>query len=649
MIKKILTLITAFVAFSLTFAVVIIIYSVLQGPPIYDIEENTVIYDQNGEIISIERGIENRFWLELDEISPHVIDAFIAAEDQHFYDHFGFDFKRIGGAIYHNILSMNKGQGASTITQQYARNIFLTHTKSWERKINEALIALRLEIFQSKNEILEGYINTIYFGHGQYGIEAASQYYFDKESSELELEEAALLAGIPKGPSVYSPIQSETNALDRQSWILKRMHETGKITKSQYNDAVASDVNVITTASVDDRSSGQYFTDYVLNQASELLDIDRDQLEGEGYHIYTTMQPEAQKELESTVLETIPEGELQIGAITIDHHSGKIVALQGGKDFDKSPYNRVIQSKRMTGSTFKPFLYYAALVYGYTPSTTLESRPTSFTLDNGKEYTPANFNNHYAEHPITLAQAVALSDNIYAVKTNMFVQPENLIEAARTFGIESDLPAVPSLALGPASISPYEMARAYSILGNEGWSVEPYALEKIVDRNGNVIYQHSPEPPERLLEENYAFVLTHLLTGMFDTRLNGYMQVTGATVANQLSRPYAGKSGSTPSDSWMIGYSPEYTTAVWTGFDDNTEIKRTQDQRVAKNVWATYMEKLHADLPIEPFRVPTGVQGVKVDPITGLLEGPACEDRTKIMYYLKGTEPTKTCSEPSSS
>ncbi|MGM8214939.1 transglycosylase domain-containing protein [Bacillaceae bacterium W0354] len=645
MIKKLLIGLLCLFFFSITMGVVIITYSYIQGPPEYDLDDNTIVYDTNNKIVSIQHGAQNRYWVTLDDISPYVIDAFISAEDQHFYDHFGFDFVRIAGAVYHNIKAMEKRQGASTITQQYARNIFLTHKKSWKRKIQEAMISIRLEMFQTKDEILEGYLNTIYFGHGQYGIQAASQYYFDKDAADLTISEAALIAGIPKGPSVYSPLISEKNAKERQEWILTRMNETGKITDSELNTALEKDVPIVKTTANQEPELGKYFTDYALKEAARILDMTREQLEGEGYEIYTTMDLNAQKHLEDTIKEEMPEdSELQVGAMTIEPYTGKIVALQGGRNFDISPFNRAINAKRQAGSTFKPFLYYAALIYGYTPSTTLESRPTTFELDNGKVYNPTNYNDYYPENPITLAQAIAVSDNIYAVKTNQFIGPENLIQAAKTFGIESDLPQVLSLALGSASVSVYEMTKSFSVLANEGYSVQPYIIEKIVDSDGNVVYEHEKAEQEKVLEENYAYVLTHLMKGMFNEELNSYMRVTGASVKPRLTREYAGKSGTTDSDGWMIGFSPQYTTTVWTGYDDNRELESIHDERVAKEIWATYMEKIHEGLPIYDFRIPSNVIGVNIDPFTGKLVGPDCE-RSVLMYYIKGTEPSEFCEE----
>ncbi|GAA0462588.1 PBP1A family penicillin-binding protein [Alkalibacillus silvisoli] len=631
--------------FLLSSIIVIFTYTLVQGPPSFEIDENTVIYDQHEDIVSVHHGVESRYSVPLDDISPHVVDAFVAAEDQHFFDHYGFDFKRIAGAAYHNLLTQQKSQGASTITQQFARNVFLTHSKTWERKIQEALISLRLEIFQSKDEILEGYLNTIYFGHGQYGIEAASQYYFDKPASDLSISESALLASIPRGPSMYSPIHAYDRAVERQQWILSRMRDLGKIVNSEYRQALEDPLQIATTVEAQ-QDIGDYYIDFAMNEAANILDVDRDRLEADGYNIYTTIDPEAQASLEENTNNRLPEHEdYQVGAVTIDHQTGKIVALQGGRNFQTSPFNRVVQSERMTGSTFKTFLYYAALVYGYTPSTTLESAPTSFTLEDGRPYDPTNYNDRYAERPVTLAQALAVSDNIYAVKTNMFMGPENLVEAAELFGIEGGLEPGLALALGTESVSVFDMAKAYSLLANNGWQIEPYVIEKIEDRNGDIVYQHEEESPERVLDENYSFILTHLLTGMFDDRLSGYLRVTGASISHSLDHEFAGKSGTTDHDAWMVGFSPNYTTAVWTGYDDNRDLETTIEQQAAKQIWGDFMSDLHEDLPVEAFSVPSGVTGVRVDPETGLLEGPGCEEQSRLMYYIQGTEPTESCDE----
>lgn len=621
----------------------ILIWLWLQGAPAIQLDENTVIYSDDQVILAEQHGLKSRYAVDLEAISPHVTEAVIAAEDQQFYNHLGFNPKRIAGAAYQNILSGDLSQGASTITQQLARNLFLTHDKTWHRKIEELLIAIRLEMFWDKDEILTSYLNTIYFGHGQYGIEAASQYYFDKSASDLSVTEGALLAAIPKGPSVYSPIDHKERAMERQEWILKQMNDSQFINDEQFAQAIEEPVR-LTQPVTSESEQGQYAVDYAIQKAADKLDITPEQLTTSGYKVYTTVKERAQTNLEETSEQHLPDDkDFQIGAMTLDHETGAIVAMQGGRDFDQSTYNRSVQSKRMTGSTFKAFLYYAALVYGFTPSTTLESTETSFALNNDEPYEPSNVSDVYADRPVTLSQALAVSDNIYAVKTNQFIKPENLVEAASLFGIESDEEPGLAMALGTESASVYEMARAYSLLANHGENVEPYIIEKIEDRHGEVVYEHEAPEEEAVLDERYAFVLTHLLTGMFDNRLSGYLSVTGSPISHQLNQAYAGKSGTTDFDAWMIGYSPHYTTAIWTGYDEGQPLERRSETQAAKQIWGEYMNQLHAELPADPFSVPSGVVGVEVDPVTGKLATDACAERARLTYYIEGTEPTTYC------
>nr|WP_239984523.1 PBP1A family penicillin-binding protein [Lentibacillus sediminis] len=617
--------------------------SFLLGPPKLDIEQNTVLLSTDGEVIGVESGLENRAWISLDEMAPEVIEATLLTEDQHFFEHNGFDFKRIAGAVLQNIRSMSLKEGASTLTQQYARNLYLTHEKTWIRKIKEAFYTVRLEMFYSKDEILEGYLNTIYYGHGAYGIEAASNYFFDKPASDLTLAESAMLAAVPKGPSYYSPLNDAENAKQRQTQILTTMYEEDAITETQYQDALAMKLVYAGEEEEDEEKIGPYLQDAALNEVAAILELDPEEIRSGGYEIYTTMQVERQKALERELMQTLhTAGEIDAGVMAMDPTNGAIRALAGGTDYRESPFNRATQAKRMPGSTFKPFLYYAALENGYTPTTMLMSKPTTFELADGEVYQPSNFNGYYAGEPITLAQAIALSDNVYAVKTNMALGAEQLVETARKFGFSGKLPAVPSLALGTATVSVEEMVAGYAMLANGGREVEGYTVERIVDRNGKTVFEREKEQDQQVLDEQSAFILTHLLTGIFDRELNGYMPVTGSPIADQLTRIYAGKSGTTASDSWMIGYSPSLVTGVWIGYDDNRDLP-VGVSSFAKNIWAGFMEKAHAGLPQEKFDVPDGVVGVPVDPDTGKRATPFCGS-SRVMYFEEGNEPIAYCS-----
>lgn len=640
-IKSIIRLIA--IGICLCVAVYLLVY--LLGPPPLTTEQNTVYYSEDGTVIGKEQGEENRQWVDLDNVSEDLIHATLMIEDRDFFDHFGFDFSRIAGSILTNLATMSLEEGASTLTQQLARNLYLTHEKTWTRKLKEAFYTLRLEMHYSKEEILEGYLNTVYYGHGAYGIEAASEYFFDKSASDLTLSESSMLAGIPKGPTYYSPLNDEENANNRQAIILSIMQDHDLITEQEHYTAQNRELTYHETGEQEEAEIGPYFQDVVLTEAGELLQLDQEEVRSGGYDIHTTLDNELQKELEDQVEATVDaSSEIQTGAIAMNPDTGSIVALVGGTNYEESPFNRATDAKRMPASSFKPFLYYAALENGYTATTMLESKPTTFELENGEVYQPSNYNGYYADKPITLAQALALSDNIYAVKTNMFLGAEKLVSAAKDFGITSDLPAVPSLALGSATVTLEEMVTGYSRIANGGLETNAHTIKKIVDKNGRTIYEREDEPTEQVLDENSTFILTQLMTGMFDRELDGYMSVTGSSIADELTRVYAGKSGTTQSDSWMIGYSPSLVTGVWTGYDDNRQIEAVAETAYAKDIWAGFMESAHEGTPQESFEAPEDVVGVPIDPVTGERATPSC-DVSRIMYFEKGTEPSGYCSD----
>jgi 1A family penicillin-binding protein len=613
------------------------------GPPPLTNQQNTVYYSQSGKVIGEEHGIESRYWVELEDISSELIKATLTTEDRDFYEHHGFDFTRILSAAYHDLRKLSMVQGASTITQQYARNLFLSHEKTWTRKFKEAIYAIRLEMFYDKETILEGYLNTIYYGHGAYGIEAASRHFFDKSANELSLAEAALLAGIPKGPSYYSPFHHYENAKNRQEQILSALKKQGHITDQEKYLATHEALAFTEQQERKKISIAPYFQDIALQELQRILDEDIESIRSGGYQVFTTLDVKKQQKLEKQVKQTMKSNKtMQVGAIAMDPDTGGILSMMGGRSYEKSQFNRAVQAKRMPGSSFKPFLYYAALNNGYTATTSLMSKPTNFKLANGKVYQPSNYNGYYAYEPITLAQAIALSDNIYAVKTNLYLKPERLVKAAKKFGIDSELKAVPSLALGTSTVSVEEMVTGYSMIDNGGIPIEAYTIEKITDVKGNVIYEKEHKDKEPVLDPKKTFILSHLMTGMFDESLNGYMRVTGISIADQLSRTYAGKSGTTNTDSWMIGFSPDIVTGVWTGYDKNKQLETKEEHQFAKEIWAGFMEKAHEGIPPEKFEVPEGVVGVYIDPKTGDIATPYCDDR-RLMYFEKGTQPNSFC------
>lgn len=628
------------------FIISLVSYGHIKGPPPLTVPQTTIYYANDEKTIigeSVHNG-ENRYWVSLNEISPAVIKATISIEDRKFFDHHGFDLKRIAGAAIADIRAMAKVQGASTISQQYARNLFLEHDKTWKRKIDEALYTIRLETNYNKDEILEGYLNTIYYGNGAYGIEAAANYYFNKHAKELTLGEAAMLAGIPKAPSYYSPFADEKKASLRQQIVLQSMVTNKFITSAEAEQATQTPLQYNTGQTIAQEQIAPYFQDAVKQALREVVNLDERTIELGGLRVYTTLDPELQNKAEQhvkTIIDT--KSKIQVSLLSLEPTTGKVRALIGGRDYYESPFNRVTQAERMPGSTFKPFLYYAALKNGFTPLTVMRSEPMSFPYDEGRSvYQPDNYNNYYANDFITMTQALALSDNIYAVKTHMFLGMEKLVDTAKSLGITSDLQAVPSLALGTSTVKMIDMVKAYGTIANGGIGITPIFIEKVVDHTGEVIYSHELQS-EQILEPALSFVTAHMMQGMFDTRLNDYTSVTGRAIAGQLTRPYAGKSGSTKTDSWMIGFNPQLVTGVWTGYDRDETIDKVSEKAYSKRIWAGFMEDALKDKPIVTFRPPKDVISRNVDPKTGLLATSDCPT-ARLTYFVEGTEPTEYCS-----
>jgi penicillin-binding protein 2D len=621
-------------------------YAKILGAPPLAVPQSTLFFANDGTLIGESNSGQKRYWVPLEEISPDLIHATISIEDKNFYEHNGFDYKRIAGALLADIKALAKVQGASTITQQYARNLFLEHDKTWTRKLHEAFYAIRIEMNYSKEEILEGYLNTIYYGNGAYGVQAASQFYYGKNASELSLAESSMLAGIPKGPGYYSPLASLENATKRQGIILNTMVENGYITKNDAEKAKETQLTFVGEHPHKRVEAAPYFQDAVKNALKNQLKLDVRTIALGGLKVYTTLDLKQQEEAEKQIQKTIASSsEIQVGLIAMDPKNGHVRAMVGGRDYEQSPFNRAVQAVRQPGSTIKPLLYYAALSQGFTPSSTMRSEKTTFMFDDGRtEYSPHNFNNKYAGGEITLAQALAVSDNIYAVKAHLFMGVDTLIKTAKKFGISTKMDSVPSLALGTSGVRVIDMANAYSLFANGGKKVTPTLITKVEDYNGNVIFESDNEA-EKVLDPAKAFVMTQMMTGMFDTKLNGYAKVTGNSLIDDITRPYAGKSGSTETDSWMIGFTPQLVTAVWAGHDVGKPITLTAEKSYAKNIWANFMEKSLKGKPVKGFKPPKeGVLGVYVNPENGKLASKDCPVR-RFTYFVAGTEPTEYCTE----
>ncbi|WP_420837825.1 transglycosylase domain-containing protein [Bacillus mesophilus] len=621
----------------------ILLYAKIEGPPPLAVPQSTIYYGADGTVIGESHQGQTRYWVPLEEISPHLVNATISIEDKRFYDHQGFDYFRIAGAAIADIKAMAKVQGASTISQQYARNLFLEHDKTWKRKITEALYTLRLEMNYTKTQIIEGYLNTIYYGHGAYGIEAAANFYFNKHAKDLSLSEATMLAGIPKGPSHYSPIEHLENAKSRQKVIVDSMVENNLLNEGQAKEIVDEPLSFYGKFDIKNQDIAPYFQDAVKEVIRSITGITDRTIQMGGLKVYTTVDPELQAIAESKMENIIsPDSEIQAAVIVQHPSTGEVKALIGGRNYTESQFNRAIQAKRQPGSSFKPFLYYTAIEQGFTPSTTLKSEYTTFQYGKGT-YSPSNYNGYYANDNITLSQAIALSDNVFAVKTHLSLGKQALVDTSKRLGISGNLPEVPSLALGTSTVRMSDMVNAYGILANGGKKIEPTFIRRIENHHGEVIYQ-SKRHTEQVLDRDAAFVTTHMMTGMFDEKLNDYTKVTGRTISDQLTRIYAGKSGTTSTDSWMIGYSPKLVTGVWVGYDRDFTLDLAAEKTYAKEIWASIMEEALKDEPVHAFKPPSGVVGVYVNPDNGMLATETCPV-VRLTYYVKGSEPTEYCQD----
>ncbi|CAG7652955.1 transglycosylase domain-containing protein [Paenibacillus allorhizosphaerae] len=618
-------------------AIVTLLFMRSQSLPVSKMAMASEMYDVHGTLIEAYGGGKNRQAVELSDISPMLIEATLSVEDRKFYNHYGFDPEGIARAALVNLQHMAKVQGAGTITQQLARNLYLTHDRTWTRKLKETYYAVQMELQMGKDQILEQYLNQIYYGHSTYGIQAAAQLFFGKTAHDLTLAESALLAGIPKGPRYYSPYYDMDSALNRQKTVLHTMVESGYITQQEADAAAREKLNILPLESKKPITA-PYFRDYVRNRATELLGIEEDQFEDMGLRIYTTLDLKAQKNAEDVVKEQLEKfPELQSALVSIDPRSGYVKAMVGGRSYAENQFNRAFASTRQPGSSFKPFVYLTALKEkNFTPLTRFKSEPTTFTYDQDRQtYTPSNFGNLFFGM-IDMRTAISKSDNIYAVHTIMETGPDRVIEMAKRMGITSPMKPVPSLALGTFPVSPYEMASAFGILANQGVRAEPTAIIRIEDRRGRILYEAKPRQ-ETIIEPAYTYVLTQLMESVFD------QGGTGSRVSSVMKRPVAGKTGTTNTDAWLVGYTPELSTAVWVGYDKDRTIG-TIESHLAAPIFAEFTERTLESVPPKLFEVPEGVVSVYIDPATGKLAGEGCPN-PRLEAFIAGTEPTEYCSQ----
>ncbi|MGK5511055.1 transglycosylase domain-containing protein [Brevibacillus formosus] len=622
-----------------SFAILLLILYLRSQPlPEMFVKQTTTIYASNGEVLDTMHRGENRISVPLAEISPALLDATIAIEDRSFREHFGFDWKRLAMAAYVDVINMDMRQGASTITQQLARNLYLSLDKTWERKIKEALLAIQLELNYSKDEILEMYVNQIYYGHSAYGVQAAAQTYFGKDAKDLTVAESAMLAGIPKGPTYYSPFVDLERAKARQKLILNAMERDNLLTSKEVEQAYAEPIKLKKRANEDVTEPAPYFRDYIANLVKNKYGIDEEKFIHGGLKIHTTLDPVVQKKAEDIVASVLPKNNpnLQVALVAMDPATGYIKAMVGGRDYKVSQFNRVL-GKRQPGSSFKPIMYLSALQNGYTPLTLMKSEPTVFTYDNNKQYIPGNFGGKYANALINMREAIKTSDNIYAVKTIDFLGPQKVVDQAKQLGITSSMQAVPSLALGTSPVSPLELNAAYAAIVNKGQAVKPIAITSIEDSEGNILVEEKPEKTQ-VADPVASALLVNMMQSVFEQGGTGYR------VAGEMNRPVAGKTGSTDYDAWLSGFTPQLVSTVWVGYDKNQKVDDVKEGYLSKKIWAQFMESALKGQPPALFDMPAGVVSVYIDPASGKLATEHCPN-PQLFYFASGTEPQDYCTD----
>ena len=600
--------------------------------------QGTKIYDDNDEPLT-ELHVERRIFVPLAQIPQALRDAVIATEDRRFYSHWGVDPIGIARAIVQNYRRGRIVEGGSTITQQLTKVLFLTPDKSLERKLKEAVLALELERRYPKDRILEMYLNQVYFGHGAYGVEAAARTYFGKSVSELNVREAALLAGLPRAPTSYSPFEHGDAAKRRRDLVIRRLVEYGSLKGDEAKRLAKSDLGLIPPERR--RTTGQYFLDHV--QQTLEAKYGADLVFKGGLNVYTTLNPTMQLAAEQALREGLKAlegrsrkarpGEHPEGAVvTVEPQTGYVKAMVGGYDFFRSEFNRAVQAKRQPGSAFKPFIYIAALEAGFTPATRIEDTPVSYAVGpNGQPWKPENYDRKF-RGSTTLQQAVEESVNVVTVKLQERVGVDRTVQVARRLGITSPLDINLSLALGTSDLSLIELTSAYSALANRGVWMPPVAIRYVTDAQGKLLEEHVPEGREALTPET-AYLITHMLRGVVE-------RGTGQG-AKALGRPIAAKTGTTNdySNAWFIGFTPSLATGVWVGYDRPRSLGRDETgSRVAAPIWIAYTSKILGDTPKDDFPVPDRVVTLLVDED---LSGECV--RPVPMAFLKGTEPAVSC------
>ncbi len=668
--------IIALVAVLIVFAAIIAqkTYSVYQSDlpsfeALHNIEPslNTKVYDRNGILLK-EFYSENRALTPYDEMPKYLRDMLIASEDQAFYDHWGIHLRRLAVVAAGNILSGHIQGGASTITQQLARMLFLTQERTYNRKIKEALTAVKLERSYSKDEIIAMYLNQHYFSRGAYGVSAAARLFFDKSVGELTISDCAVIIGLLPGPNINSPLNNPDKSLQARNRVLHSFYSWGGIDRATFDSLSSLPLEI--SPPVEKIGIAPYFTETVRRH---ILDTyGEDVLYSGGLKVYTSLDANLQAAAEKAVYRKVDSLRARIerryglgdpnysmilpdtvdeygdpirvhkkveGAmVAIDNATGDILAMVGGRDFEESRWNRAVQAQLQPGSAFKPFLYTACIDNGFHTTDIVDDNPIVLQIPGAKEWRPHNFDNKFMG-PITLREALKFSRNLVSARLMLTITPEQAIFYARRMGITSPLKPVPSLAAGAGEVKMVELVSAFSTFPNRGIHIPYRMVTKIVDRYGRVLEDNSAIEKEEVLSAQTAFIMVDLMRSVVDSGTARSSRWRGFT------RPAGGKTGTTNNfcDNWFVGYTPQITAGAWLGFDEKLSLGRGQDG--AKNgvpVWTEFMIAAHDSLPIEEFVEPEGIVHLDVC----LESGEIATDRCIVVrneVFIQGTEPTNTC------
>ncbi|HEX9693180.1 MAG TPA: PBP1A family penicillin-binding protein [Gemmatimonadales bacterium] len=628
------------------------------------------VYAADGRLIR-EVGVEHRTVLRFDEIDPTVRAAFVAVEDKRFYQHSGIDFVRALGAAKAVLLALDYVEGFSTITMQLARNVFpdkLPTTKTPRRKLREIQVALEIERTYGKDKILELYLNQIYLGGSAYGVDAGAQRYFGKSARALNVAEAALLAAIANVPGTYDPRRYPDNALRRRNLVLNLMRNQGYLTPDEAEIWKAYPVELSTRESFSDVAP--YFVEWVRQQLYARFG---NALYERGYRVYTTLDIDMQLAAERALaeqLERIENGEfgryrhrsydeylksagsegakltqtpyLQGAVITLDADSGYVRAMVGGRDFRHSEFNRATQAERQSGSTFKPFVFTAAIRAGRTPGYMIDDAPISIMQNDTMPWEPQNFDDRFYG-PMTMRRGLALSRNLVAIRLGLEIGVQAVVGEAARFGFSTPLPRFPSLFIGAASVIPMEMASAYTAFATVGWQAAPIGILRVEDARGNIVWEPQVRRTQIMDPEHMWFV-----TSMLQNVIDGGTATAAVRVRGGFRPPAGGKTGTTNdgTDVWFLGFTPEMVTAVWIGLDQPRKIKaNAQGGLLAAPAWSAYMREVyeHRASPA-PWPRPDRLIAREIDNTTGYLAHPLCPRDVRYWeWFLPGSEPTEVC------